>query len=210
MYETAKFWDKIADKYAATPIRNQEAYEATLTQIRALATPTDVVLELGCGTGSTAITLAPDVSRIIATDVSPAMLDKGRKKAQAQQATNVEFVLADAADAPEGPFDMVLAFNLLHLLKDMDHALSEIAKRTRPGGVFISKTFCMPERRYLIWLFIQIGLPLMQAIGKAPFFVKMSSDELQAAITNAGFDIVDVQKAPGKDPRWTIAARRSE
>jgi ubiquinone/menaquinone biosynthesis C-methylase UbiE len=210
MYDSAKFWDKTAEKYAATPIRNQEAYEATLTQIRALATPSDVVLELGCGTGSTAITLAPDVSRIIATDVSSVMLEKGREKAQAQQVTNVDFVLADPADAPERPFDMVLAFNLLHLIKNMDQALSEVAKRTKPGGFFISKTFCMPERHDLIWFLIQIGLPLMQAIGKAPFFAKMSSHELQAAITNAGFDIVDVQKAPGKDPRWTIVARRPE
>ncbi len=209
MYQSAKFWDRIADKYAATPIRNQTAYEATLDQVRALVTPQDTVLELGCGTGSTALALAPHVARIVATDVSEVMLDKGREKLRDQGIDNLDFAQADAADAPTGPFEMVLAFNLLHLLEDMDDALSEIAARVKPGGLFISKTFCMPERRNLIWLFIQTGLPLMQVIGKAPFFAKLSIAELDAAITRAGFTIVDTQMAPGKDPRRTIVARRT-
>lgn len=210
MYTSAKFWDRIADKYAASPIRNPEAYEATLDQVRALLKPEDTVLELGCGTGSTALALAPSVARIVATDVSEAMLGKGREKARGQGTTNVEFRQADAADAPDGPFDAVLAFNLLHLLEDMDSALDEIAARTKPGGYFVSKTFCMPERRNLIWWFIQIGLPIMQAVGKAPYFAKLTTDDLDAAIRHAGFEIIETQMAPGKDPRRTVVARRVE
>lgn len=210
MYQSAKFWDKVADKYAAAPIRNEDAYNATLDRVRAVLNPSDTVLELGCGTGTTAIALARSVSHIIATDVSEAMLAKGRDKARDQGLGNIDFVQADAADAPEGPFDAVLAFNLLHLIEDMDSALAEIAKRTKPGGVFVSKTFCMPERRNVIWWFIQIGLPVMQAIGKAPYFAKLSTAELDTAITDAGFTIIETQNAPGKDPRRTVFARRAE
>ena len=210
MYKSAKFWDRIADKYAATPIRNPDAYEATLDQVRALIGPDDTVLELGCGTGSTAIALAPSVGKIIATDVSEAMLSKGRERAHEAGAANVEFIQTDAADAPQGPFDAVLAFNLLHLIKDMDGALSEIAARIKPGGVFVSKTFCMPEKRNIVWWFIQLGLPAMQAIGKAPYFAKLSTAELDAAITRAGFSIAHTEMAPGKDPRRTIIARRAD
>ncbi|GGB91058.1 hypothetical protein GCM10011363_04550 [Marivita lacus] len=210
MYQSAKFWDKVADKYAAAPIRNEAAYNATLDRVRAVLNASDTVLELGCGTGTTAIALAPDVSHIIATDVSEAMLAKGRDKARDQHVANIDFVQADAKDAPEGPFDAVLAFNLLHLIEDMDSALADIAKRTKPGGVFVSKTFCMPERRNMIWWFIQLGLPVMQAIGKAPYFARLSITDLDAAITRAGFTIVDTQMAPGKDPRRTVFARRTE
>src|SRR6056297_135365 len=210
MYRSAKFWDKVADKYAAAPIRHEDAYNATLDRVRALLNATDTVLELGCGTGTTAIALAPDVSHFIATDVSEAMLAKGRDKARDQQVENIDFVQADSTDAPEGPFDAVLAFNLLHLIEDMDSALAEIANRTKPGGVFVSKTFCMPERRNMIWWFIQLGLPVIQAIGKAPYFGKLSTADLDAAITHAGFTIVETQMAPGKDPRRTVIARRPD
>lgn len=209
MYSSAKFWDKVADKYAAAPIRNEAAYNATLDRVRALLNASDTVLELGCGTGTTAIALAPSVSHITATDVSDAMLAKGRDKARDRGVSNVDFVQTDTVDAPQGPFDAVLAFNLLHLIEDMDGALADIAKRTRPGGVFVSKTFCMPERRNVIWWFIQLGLPVMQAIGKAPYFGKLSTADLDAAITKAGFTIVDTQMAPGKDPRRTVFARRA-
>lgn len=208
MYKSAKFWDRIADKYAASPIRNRAAYEAALDRMRELLSPTDTVLELGCGTGTTALALAPSAQHITATDVSDAMLEKGRDKAQAAGTTNVDFLQSDAADAPAGPFDAVLAFNLLHLIEDMDSALAEIAQRTKPGGLFISKTFCMPGRRNMIWWFIQLGLPVMQAIGKAPYFAKLSTAELDTAITKAGFTIVETTMAPGKDPRRTVIARR--
>ena len=210
MYQSAKFWDKIADKYAASPIRNEDAYRATLDQVRTLLNPSDTVLELGCGTGTTALALAPSVSHILATDVSDAMLAKGRDKAQTAGATNVDFLQSDTRDAPEGPFDVVLAFNLLHLIKDMDRALADIAKRTKPGGLFISKTFCMPGRGSMIWWFIQLGLPIAQALGKAPYFAKLSTNDLDAAITKAGFTIVETTMAPGKDPRRTVIARRAD
>lgn len=209
MYSSAKFWDKVADKYAAAPIRNEAAYNATLDRVRALLNASDTVLELGCGTGTTAIALAPSVSHITATDVSDAMLAKGRDKARDRGVTNVDFVQTDTADAPQGPFDAVLAFNLLHLIEDMDGALADIAKRIKPGGVFVSKTFCVPERRNMIWWFVQLGLPVMQAIGKAPYFAKLSTADLDSAITKAGFTIVDTQMAPGKDPRRTVFARRA-
>lgn len=209
MYSSAKFWDKVADKYAAAPIRNEAAYNATLDRVRALLNASDTVLELGCGTGTTAIALAPSVSHITATDVSDAMLAKGRDKARDRGVTNVDFVQTDTADAPQGPFDAVLAFNLLHLIEDMDGALADIAKRIKPGGVFLSKTFCVPERRNMIWWFVQLGLPVMQAIGKAPYFAKLSTADLDSAITKAGFTIVDTQMAPGKDPRRTVFARRA-
>lgn len=138
------------------------------------------------------------------------MLDKGREKAQAVGTTNVDFLQSDAADAPDGPFDAVLALNLLHLLEDLDGALAEIAKRTKPDGLFVSKTFCMPERRNMIWWFIQLALPVAQAIGKAPYFAKLSTSDLDAAITKAGFTIVQTEMAPGKDPRRTVIARRAD
>ena len=48
----ARFWDRIAVKYAADPIADRAGYEATLRRVQGLLTADQDVLEIGCGTGS--------------------------------------------------------------------------------------------------------------------------------------------------------------
>ena len=72
--DTGNFWDKIAPKYAKKPVADPAAYEAKLDRVRALLRAEDRVLEIGCGTGSTALTLAPNVAEITATDISGGMI----------------------------------------------------------------------------------------------------------------------------------------
>ena len=50
----ARFWDRIAPKYAADPIADLAGYEATLQRVQGLLSTQHDVLEIGCGTGSTA------------------------------------------------------------------------------------------------------------------------------------------------------------
>ncbi len=57
----AKFWDRAAPKYAASKIADTGGYERSLERMRALLNPDFTVLELGCGTGSTALRLAGGV-----------------------------------------------------------------------------------------------------------------------------------------------------
>lgn len=52
------FWDRIAERYARDPIRNIEAHEATLSDTISRITGVNRVLEVGCGTGTTAQRLA--------------------------------------------------------------------------------------------------------------------------------------------------------
>ena len=68
------FWDRHAAKYAEKPIADPTAYEEKLARVRSLLRATDHVLEIGCGTGSTALRLAPGVAKITATDVSSGMI----------------------------------------------------------------------------------------------------------------------------------------
>ena len=47
----ARFWDRVARKYASDPIADLAGYEGTLRRVQALLSPDHEVLEIGCGLG---------------------------------------------------------------------------------------------------------------------------------------------------------------
>ena len=211
MEKTIKFWDGIAPKYARTPVRDMDSYSYTLERTRSYLGPRDTVLEIGAGTGSTALELAPSVGHVTATDISPAMTEIGREKARAAGVGNVDFVASDSLVAGlDGPFDAVLAHNILHLVEDLPGTLNRAHAVLKPGGLFISKTFCKPSGRIsLFYWAMRVALPVMQAFGKAPFVALMTIRELETAIERAGFTIVETGNYPKGEMRRYIVARKA-
>ena len=61
--DDAGFWDRYARKYAAHAIKDMAGYQRTVERTRHYLKKTDRVIEIGCGTGTTALTLAPSVTR---------------------------------------------------------------------------------------------------------------------------------------------------
>lgn len=208
--DDTRFWDRIAQKYAADPISDAAGYEKSLERTISHLRTTDQVLELGCGTGTTALRLAPHVGQLLATDSSAAMIDIARGKvvgkAEADARRNLEFRQADAAadPTPEQRWDAVLGFNLLHLVRDRRALLDRIRAMLKPGGLFISKTPCLSDMNPLI----RFALPLMQLVGKAPYVALFTAAELEAEIKAAGFDIIEVGRhaTKGKDTRPYLVA----
>lgn len=209
MQTAAEFWDKIAPKYAKSPISDMKAYTYTLERTRSYLSPNDTVLEVGCGTGSTALLLADGVMHITASDVSPNMIAVGLEKAREEGVSNVEFVTADLFDSvlDGGPYDAVLAHNMLHLLEDAPAAVRRIGGLLKPGGLFISKTVCRPGvGSPLKFRLMKMILPLMQMVGKAPYVNFMGIEELEDCIASAGFKILESGNHPL--PSRYIVARK--
>lgn len=201
----AKFWNGIAAGYARSKISDEGAYRHTLERTRSYISGRAEVLELGCGTGATAAELAPDVGRITVSDIAPAMLDLARARGVA----NMRCVLGDAF-APElaGRYDAVLAFNLLHLLRERTATLAQIRALMAPGGLFISKTVCRPERGFPLKYHMMMALvPLLQRIGKAPFVKVPRIAELEQQVCAAGFEIIEQGNFPAQPPRRYLVAR---
>lgn len=208
MAEAARFWDRIARKYAKSPIRDMAGYERTLERTRHYLKGDDAVFEFGCGTGTTALRLAPHAGRIAATDISPEMIAVAREKAEAEGRRNAEFQVAtlEAAPWPDGAFDVALGFNILHLLPARAAALKTVHRLLKPGGLFISKTPCLKEMNPLLRMII----PVMQFFGQAPYVAAFSGEELERDIAAAGFEIIERGRhaSHGKDPRPFFAARK--
>lgn len=203
----ARFWNRVARKYARDPIADPAGYEATLRRVQSLLSRDDSVLEIGCGTGTTALRLAGHTRRWLATDVSPEMVAIAREKLAAQPVPPLRFEVADAdlSMAGDASQDAVLAFNVLHLVSDLDAALGAAAASLKPGGLFISKTPCLAEMNPLV---PRLLVPLMRALGKAPAVLVFDAAGLQARIERHGLAIEAVERhgTTRKDIRVFIVA----
>ena len=89
MTQAARFWNRHADDYAKKPIKDEASFHQTLDRTRSYLSSGDQVLEIGCGTGTAALLLAPSVAQITATDISSRMVEIGREKASAEAVENV-------------------------------------------------------------------------------------------------------------------------
>ena len=204
----ARFWDRTSRKYAKSAVADQAAYERTLDRTRALLRPGDQVLELGCGTGTTALELATSVQSYLATDISPGMITIAEEKRVASPRPGLIFRTATADELSSDPahFNAVLGFNYLHLVRDLSGTLRIIHALLAPDGLFISKTPCVGDMNPLI----RLVLPLMRAIGQAPYAGVFRAADLPRQIESAGFDILATENHAAKkdDKRPYIVARK--
>lgn len=210
MTTDAQFWTKASRKYAASPIRDVDSYEYTLGRTRSYLSGTDRVIELGCGTGSTALLLAENVETYVGTDLSDGMIEIAREKAWDASMENLSFEVGNTEDilAKSEPQTRILAFNLLHLLRDVPATLNAVHGALEPGGLFISKSVCMGSAHLGYKALMRLIIPLMQMIGKAPFVQSMTTQALDKMIEDAGFEILEVGNHPVSPPSRYVVARK--
>lgn len=208
----ARFWDRISQKYARGVIADQGGYERTLQRTLAFLKPSDEVLELGCGTGTTALRLAGEVKTYLATDISAGMITIAREKLSGDPDPSVVFEVAtaEASTLEAGRYSAVLGFNYLHVVRDLPATLRRIRALLVSDGLFISKTPCLGDMNPLLG---RVVVPVLRAIGKAPNVNIFSENELCRLIGSAGFDILvsENHASRGNNRRpWIVARKRHD
>ncbi|OWA37807.1 hypothetical protein B9G55_07135 [Saccharibacillus sp. O16] len=102
------------------------------------------ILEIGCGTGRTAIPLAEAGYTVIGVDLHEGMLELARRKAEAA-GVQVQWMAEDAAalslSAPAG-FAYMTGNGFQHFLtnEDQDALLTAVSRNLKTGGVFVFDT----------------------------------------------------------------------
>jgi ubiquinone/menaquinone biosynthesis C-methylase UbiE len=183
----AAFWNELAERYARQPVADPSAFERKIAITRSRIRASDVVLDVGCGTGSLALRLASSASAVHGLDISSEMVRIARSKAQAEGAGNVSFHV--------GPFDAnferfesesldgICAYSLLHLMADRPAALARVYRLLKPGGFFVSSTVCLGES----WIPYRPILRAMRWLGKAPRVSILRKRLLEQELGRAGF-----------------------
>ena len=108
------------------------------------------VLDIATGTGDLAILMAStSAEKIIALDISPGMLEVGKKKiANAQLSGTIEMMLADSEAMPfeDNSFDAITVAFGIRNFEHLDQGLSEILRVLKPRGIFVVLETSNPTR----------------------------------------------------------------
>jgi ubiquinone/menaquinone biosynthesis C-methylase UbiE len=81
--------------------------------------------------------------RYVAGDVSEKMLARAERRAKRRLLSQVEFAVADMRALPcgDGEADLIVSYSGLHMLKDPEPAVRELARCLKPGGELLGTTF---------------------------------------------------------------------
>lgn len=165
------------------------------------------LIDLAAGTGKLAVAAAPHCSRVIAVDVSPAMLRAIEHRVASAHLTNVEVVHAGflTYEHQGRPPDVVYTRNALHQLPDFwkVRALQRIAGWLRPGGILCVRDLifdCAPddiERVIEAW-FARAGSDPKRGYTAADFAEHIRTEHstfrwlFEPMLDATGFDLLDV------------------
>ncbi|MCR9164198.1 MAG: class I SAM-dependent methyltransferase [Nannocystaceae bacterium] len=203
------FWNALADRYAARPVQDPEAFDRKTAITRALVEPNHTVLDIGCGTGSFCLRLASTGADIHGLDLSDQMLRIARDKARAAEVDNVTFhvgpfddsLTAFASESLDGAF----AYSLLHLVPDRKAALAQIYRLLKPGGYFVASTVCLGES----WIPYALVLRVMRWLGRAPYLdARLSRASLHREVQSVGFEDVQAPDVGAKPIIDFLVARK--
>src|SRR5215510_3639308 len=121
------------------------------------------VLDVGCGTGASALPAAQAVGKngsVVGVDLASRLLDRARAKALAAGLDNIEFRVADmtALNYPDESFDAVVSVFSIFFVPDMEGLVRELWRMVRPGGKLAVTTWGprIFEPAYSRWL-IAVG-----------------------------------------------------
>lgn len=181
-----------------------QATEQMLDDVR--LEPGSRVLDVAAGAGGQTLAAAGRVGpsgHVLATDISPTILEYAARVAEAAGATNVETLEADGEDlagVPDDTFDAAISRVGLIYFPDQQRALAEICRVLRPGGRLSSVVYSTPDMNGFFSIPVGIirriaGLPAPAPGMPGPFSLG-GEGVAEAAYAQAGLVDVTVTKVP--------------
>jgi ubiquinone/menaquinone biosynthesis C-methylase UbiE len=206
MDQSARFWDRISRNTDQQTKGLDQTTAKILENTKKHLGPGDLVLDYACGTGTFACGIADRVQAVTALDISSGMLDRARTKASERGIENVRFTQSTLFDESLKPasLDVILAFSILHLLRDAPQVTQRIHELLKPGGLFISSTPCLGGK----WAPLNLLLLLISKIGIVPYIRALSISELEELVAGGSFQIVETERLEHKPPNYFIVARK--
>ncbi|CAL9441317.1 2-methoxy-6-polyprenyl-1,4-benzoquinol methylase, mitochondrial [Streptomyces sp. enrichment culture] len=153
-----------------------------------------VVLDIGCGRGSSSLVIAEQLQpeSVVGLDAAPSLLAQARQRAEALPDSTVDFVEGDFHDIPlpDGSSDVVVAaFCLYHSTRPED-VIAQIARVLAPGGLAVLVTKGLDSYQEMDQLVASAGLDPRAAQHESLYTAAHSGN--LADLTAPSLDVIAV------------------
>lgn len=187
----SRFFNRWAQKYDGFRISRWFQYTQHLALSQFEWCPNNKLLDVGCGTGHAVLEAASRLpaGKACGVDISPAMIEKAAAKIRPEFVERIEFHCGGAEAIPydERIFDCLLCTNSFHHYHRPDHALAEMKRVLKPGGMLVIFENA-PDLSLYTWAWDRF-LRVFEK-GHVRYY---PSEELGAMIETAGFDNVELR-----------------
>lgn len=211
MNKSKEFWDKASKSYDTTEERFEYIHNKSREYTKKFLKSSNVVLDYGCGTGTTSCQLASQVKEIHAIDISSKMIEIAKEKAIHRNIENINFVETNIFDKrySKESFDTILAFNMLHTILKPENVLQRIHELLKPEGLFISVTPCLRDKMsFLVRLQILL-VQILCKIGIIPIPIRrLKSFELDRLMINGNFQNVHTEMIYSKASSYYVVVKK--
>ena len=209
-------YNAAADHFDDGPLAFWSRYGSRTIERLALARGA-AVLDVGCGSGASAIPAAIAVGpsgRVVGVDLADRLLALARTKAVRQKLDNIEFVSGDMEhlDFPDGSFDAVVCVFAIFFVPDMERQVADLWRLIRPGGRLALTTWGlrMFEPGSCAWWAAvrQVRPDLIPALS--PWERIMTPEALRRLLTESGIGEAEIVAEDGRqtlrspDDWWTV------
>lgn len=195
MKTSIKFWNKQAKGFNS---ETQPEMDSLIQQSKPYLSHDFDVLDFACGTGYSTMHVAPLVKTIHGIDYSDEMIRYAKEKQVNTEVANIVFsegTIDSLIKAyPNKQYDVILAYNVLHLLPNTEESIHQMFRLLKPSGVLITNTVCLNEKKnlaaYLVKGISKLGIfPDLNSYsikGLEQMLVQAGIDTLQKKSTNSG------------------------
>lgn len=212
MNKSEAFWNKSATNYDRTEERFEKIHQTSRECAKKHLKDSDIVMDYGCGTGTTACELASHVTEIQAIDISGRMIEFSKEKAAAKGVKNIRFAQTDIFDDAYGEesFDVILAFNMLHTVPNPQRVLGRVHELLKPDGSFISVTPCLRGKMsFVVSAQIQL-VRLLCKIGIIPILIRrLRSSDLDSLISGGNFHATETKEIYSGASSYFVVAKKA-